>query len=360
MVGIPEWEMLPKLHTVVTHVILGASSEPPGERADRHRIIFYAPRDREPTDSTKDVVDTRQELQALPNVQVDSKAVPTGMYKAKLIPNVAEVDAVLLIRGSDGTASIGYAAYSMEKPVVAITAFGGAAQSLSDDVLTQIYDRYKEIVELTDGELRAMSANWSAREGDTGNRTTADLIVGATEKLVKACGVVATQTKSVLAWTMVGMALLLVLWVVIYLGGSGIVDPVASAAGGKDGRPIMVIGQLWTGPISFFALLYVSALLGTGLRLLGFYQTNKITRLTTFAVGMEAIIAMGVAFGLGLFYLIGSISFTGTVVVLAPNTTTFSTIAVSMSLIGLAAGYLVPLDKLRDRLQKIFTEESNR
>jgi hypothetical protein len=75
---------------------------------------------------------------------------------------------------------------------------------------------------------------------------------------------------------------------------------------------------------------------------------------------MEAIIAMVVAFGLGLFYLIGSISFTGTVVALAPNATTFANIAVSMSLIGLAAGYLVPLEKLRDRLQKIFAEDTNK
>lgn len=360
MVGVPEWDMLPKLHTVVTHVVLGASSETVGEQAGKHRIIFYAPRDREPPDTTNGVVDTLQELQALPNVQVESKSVATGKYKAKLIPNVSEVDAVLLVGGADGTASIGYAAYSMEKPVVAITGFGGAAQSLADDVLAQTYDRYRGFVDLTDGEMRALNANWSAAEGDKTNRANAELIVRATEKLVKAHGVVTTQTKAVLTWSMAGMALLLLLWVAIYLGGSGVGDPAASAAGGTAGQRVKMIGQLWTGPVAFFLLLYISSLLGAGLRLLASYQTNEITRLTTFAVIMEAVISMVVAFGLGLFYLIGSISFTGTVVALTPNATTFANIAVSMSLLGLAAGYLVPLEKLRDRLQKIFEEDTNK
>jgi len=194
-----------------------------------------------------------------------------------------------------------------------------------------------------------LSANWKPDPEDKTNRANADLVVHATEKLVKSCAQASTETTRVLGWSMLGMALLLVLWVAVYLNGAAVAplpEPTAPAAAPSSFRPV-----------AFFLLLYISAAVGTGLRVLVAYQSNQITRLTFFAVGLELVIATNVAFGLALFYLIGGISFTGEVVALAPNNTTFATIAVSMSLLGLAAGYLVPLDKLRDRLQKIFAQE---
>jgi hypothetical protein len=105
-------------------------------------------------------------------------------------------------------------------------------------------------------------------------------------------------------------------------------------------------------------LLYISTAVGTGLRLLVAFQGNQLTRLTGLAVAIELVVALSVAFGLALFYLIGSISFTGQVTMLGSDSKNFPTIAVTMSLLGLAAGYLVPIDKLRDRLHKIFAEEA--
>ena len=110
-------------------------------------------------------------------------------------------------------------------------------------------------------------------------------------------------------------------------------------------------------PVAFFLLLFISAAVGTGLRVLAAFQSNELTRLTGFAVGVELVVALSVAFGLALFYLIGSISFTGEVSMLASNAKKFPMVAVSMSLLGLTAGYLLPLDKLRDRLQKIVAEQ---
>jgi hypothetical protein len=110
---------------------------------------------------------------------------------------------------------------------------------------------------------------------------------------------------------------------------------------------------------AFFVLLYLSSAIGTGLRILVAFQRNQLTQLTGLAMFVEVLVALAVAFGLALFYMIGSISFTSEVNLLVAGTKNFATIAVSMSLLGLCAGYLVPIDKLHDRLQKIFIEEKN-
>ncbi len=409
MVGTPSWNSLSEGHTVASYVVQGASSVPCDNKGAGHRIVFYAPRNTEPDDTTPKAVDTLQELQALPNLDFRHKLVAKGEYKAKVIPNIADVDAVLLVAGADGTASIGYAAYSLERPVVAITGLGGAARTLYDDVLSATYDRYKDAVELDDGELRALSANWKPDAADASNKSNADKVVLASEKIVQGCGLARKQTTRVLGWSMAGMAALLALWIVVHLMGASaapsatamasvISAPTASSAkadasstpasassvaesanvfgqrlaaavkgggGAADtaevkgkgaSPPAATTASAWL-PVAFFALLYVSAAVGTGLRVLVAYQGNQVTRLTLFAVGVELAIATSVAFGLALFYLIGGISFTGKVVALHANSETFATIAVSMSLLGLAAGYLVPLDKLREKLQKIFAPD---
>jgi len=86
-------------------------------------------------------------------------------------------------------------------------------------------------------------------------------------------------------------------------------------------------------PFAFFLLLFISAAVGTGLRVLVAYQSNQLSRLTGFAVWIELVVALSVAFGLALFYLLGSISFTGHVSMLESNAQNFPTIAVSMSLL---------------------------
>lgn len=432
MVGTPSWQALHEGHTVASFVVQGASSAPCDGKAAGHRIIFYAPRDTEPADATPQVTDTLQELQALPNLDLRHRLIAKGEYKAKVIPNITDVDAVLLVAGADGTASIGYAAYSLDRPVVAITGLGGAAWTLYDDVLAATYDRYKEAVALDDSELRALGSNWKPDAEDVHNRQLADKVVLASEKIVQGHGLARRQTTRVLGWSMAGMAALLVLWVAVYLMGAAAVPaapasaalphwapavasaplltpsaahdgpgtaadtasasspappsapasagnvgqiasvpgqakPAQALAGGKSAdpppghdkaaQPLLADAQSGRLPVAFFALLYISAAVGTGLRVLVAFQSSQIARLTLFAVGMELAIATSVAFGLALFYLIGGISFTGKVVALHASSETFATIAVSMSLLGLAAGYLVPLDRLREKLQKIFATD---
>jgi cytoskeletal protein RodZ len=286
--------------------------------------------------------------------------------------------------------------------------------------------------------LLSLTTTWKDKADDATNRATAQNVVSAAEKLVKAYALAGQKTTRVLKWAMVGMALLLGLWVTIYLRGATVAletptqalnaaaaskeqsarlvtdkskpasptaskgdatsnaptmaEPVLLSAGNSDSEPAPAVKgedvatkpsgvetklspssyqsagapsltvtspKAWIPfvPVAFFLLLYISTAVGTGLRVLVAFQSNQLSRLTGFAVWTELVVALSVAFGLALFYLIGSISFTGQVSMLASNAQNFPTIAVSMSLLGLTAGYLVPLDKLRDRLQKIFAEE---
>jgi hypothetical protein len=114
-------------------------------------------------------------------------------FKYGVIPNLADVDGVILISGRDGTANIGYAAYSMGKPVVAITSFKGAAQGISKDILHEDYRHLANLETnkdakcfLNENDLRVLDdANW----GKTDEKYESKIkdIVTAAEHLVNSC-----------------------------------------------------------------------------------------------------------------------------------------------------------------------------
>lgn len=398
-VGVTSWQMLQDGNTVASYVPLGADTVAVTD-GKRHPILFDAPQEPEPSDATADSKDSLQDFKNLRNIDLQEKFVRKSRYittdkstgksvekvadRVKMIPNVTEVDAVVLVGGTYGTSGIGYAAYSMNKPVIALTAFGGTGKDMADDILFDDYNRFVKQEDVTAAEVRALSANWNANVDDAGNHANADLIVRATKSMAKAYGKANKTSLQVLLTTTVAVAVLLVAWILVYLGGSGVIDPAAqavktSASGAAatisvptaaatapatgdaaattagNATSTKMIAQLWSGPLAFFLLLYISALLGAGLRLLAAYQSSAITQLTFLGLWIDLVVSLVVAFGLALLYLIGSISFTGEVVVLA-GTDAFANISVSMSLLGLAAGYLVPLNRLRERLEKIVAE----
>lgn len=401
-VGVTSWQMLQDGNTVASYVPLGADTV---EVTDdkRHTIIFDAPQESEPPDQTAERPDSLQDFKNLRNINLQERFVRKSRYistdratgksvekvadRVKLIPNVTEVDAVVLIGGTFGTSGIGYAAYSMNKPVIAITAFGGTAKDMADDILFDDYNRFVRQGDVSAAEVRALSANWNPDANDAANHANADLIVRATKRMAKAYGKANKNTLRVLLTTTLAVAVLLVAWILIYLGGAGVINPAAegvktSASGAAptvsspaaqptpsasdvvapaaadDVEATKMIAQLWSGPLAFFLLLYISALLGAGLRVLTAYQSGDITQLSFLGLWIDLVVSLLVAFGLALLYLIGSISFTGEVVVLA-GSDAFANISISMSLLGLAAGYLVPLKRLRQRLEKIIAEEGS-
>jgi hypothetical protein len=386
MVGIPEWKRLHDGETVANHVIAGANSAPLGGERKVHEVIFYGPRATEPKPETKpegatsaksaapgtttpdtgtkseaapDAKEavpwpvTLNDVRTLPKLHVDERTVALGSNNARLIPNVSKVDAVVVIAGGDGTANIGYAAYSMNKPVIAVSGLGGTAAELERDVLAAEYERYKDHVGISDTDLRALRTTWSADPKDENNRRTAEQVARVTSSFVKAWGQTETRTRSILKRADVGLIGLLVAWVWTYLLGSKWAAAAFAAAGAAgaaaaESVPVMPAKVV----VSFFALLWITSLLGCGLRLLSDYRQGLIARLEGLEVLTEVAVAMIVAFGLCLFYLIGGITITGEVVALAGSTTkNFAMLAVAMSLLGLAAGFLVPIDMLRERLQ---------
>lgn len=334
MLGVPQWEKLREGRTVTTYVIEGANLIPQKDNK-RHNIIFYGPMEPEPRDTTDKVLDTLQEIKNLPNIALIDKFLGKGDWSAAMIPDVSAADALIMIGGGEGTASIGYAAYSMMKPVVAITAFNGAAESMCKEQLFTEYERFVKQDDISPSELRMLNANWSSKDDSPENAIIAQGIVSLTEKLIKVYGQSNSRSSHILLLTVLGLLIFLPLWVVIFLQ--------------------LPIGL--TRNVAFFLLLFISAVLGTGLRTLTSYQENRIVQLHYLGLGIDITIALLVAFGLALIYLIGGISFTGKVVVLqSQSEETFASIALTMSLLGLTAGYLVPLDRIRQQLEKMITQ----
>jgi hypothetical protein len=180
MVGVPEWSMLKSRQTVATFIVEGASMVK-AARSHPHKVIFYGPQELEPGDDTPKRVDSLLELKQLPHIEIEDKFEGRGNSKAGIIPNIADVDAVMLISGQEGTESIGYAAYSMDKPVIAITSLDGAAARIANEVLSNVYIERGYI---TASQIRDLEAYWN--EDGNQNKEIADKVVSTTEKLVEA------------------------------------------------------------------------------------------------------------------------------------------------------------------------------
>ncbi len=340
VVGIPRWEYLQKHWSLAEYILLGASEVPP-LNGEKHSIIFYAPSGPEPADQTPEP-DTVQEFRQLPNIQLEMKPVGGGLneYGAKLIPNLNEVDAVIMVAGGGGTASIGFASRAMNKPLVTVNSLGGTALALYEDFLSKVLNDLHERKKINDPWV--LNAPWYTQAELTKDQSkieqqtmNAANIVQLTEKVIQAYAQENRGTRITLAATLALTPLLVFLWVMIYL--------------------LSADGQIKAN-YAFFALLWISSLLGTGLQTL-IAQREGTSVLTISRVLMDAAISILVAFGLALLYLIGGISFTGNVVILSKEPTSFASIAVSMSLLGLTAGALIPTRQLLERLQKVIPAE---
>jgi hypothetical protein len=350
MVGVPNWTSLHQCRTVSNWVILGASDDKVKDK-EKHDIVFYGPEESEssfatnqPNDTTEPI-HTLQELQKLPNINLDVRGIdPGGQDQTMWYPDCAEVDAVVLIGGRDNTTTIGCVSKSLKKPCIAITSFGGAAEKLDHDILAHVYAPFIGQDKTLGGYLQTRSVNWG--DDDVANQVNADMIVCGIEKLEKAYRETSEgRWNSWVAVTALISIALPVAWVAIWvrMGSSFISETIA-----------------------FFLLLYIAALFGTGLRIIVTYRENRMIPVTPLSLMMDAAQSLILALGLALIYLIGGISFTGKVVVLEPNeagvkvSDAFTTISLSMSLLGLAAGLLVPLDQLRHGLQRYASTETNK
>lgn len=254
-----------------------------------------------------------------------------GSWAVGRIYQIQEVDAVIMVGGGRGTAQVGYTAPALKKPVLAIAAFGGAARDTWDEYLEAEYAQLGFFDHnFFGGKLANLSERWDP--------SMADLVVSTTKALV--------ERNPYRLEKEMPQTVMVVLPVLLYGAWIGLfVNPI-------DG---------WMSEC-FFALLIVSALLGTGLRTALRVLREVRPRISVRRVLNEGVIGLLVAFGLSLLYLAGGVTITGGmkfVSVIDKDLLEFQRIAVTMSILGFAAGLLIEraAEQLIRRLENVLTEE---
>lgn len=361
IIGSPKYEDLKTGHSAITYAIEGANSVPCKEGGKKHTVILYLPQEHEPADDTRKKVDSVAELEQMQNIQIERRFIHARTIHdipgrdieesgdkdipSSTVIDISDIDAAILIGGGKGTAAVGYFVYAIKKPLIAITGFEGSAELLARDVLREYYEYFTKKGHITTSQFSVLDCHWDVAEKSERNQQNAQKIIHLVEKLAQH-DAREQKDKSKPLWLAMGLIpILLVAWLSIYLSGASL-SPMSKS------YTIFI-------NILFFGSLYISAILGAGLRLLTDYQDNRIARLTYTSLGIDISISLLLAFALVLVYLIGSISFTGgKVVILSQENQAFTTVAISMSLLGLTSGYLLPLNQLRVRLNKLITENT--
>ncbi len=335
IVNASSWTRVKDGTGIAKYVVQGANAAPPPPE-HKHKVYFYAPRDPEPDDQTPEI-DTLRELRALPNVDIADRFSDKPVRISYRINDVSEADAVIVVDGSAGVHQVATAAYSLGKPVIPLTSFGAMTVELYKNLVEPAYDYLRDKGEISANELRALSKHWHIEEDKKEeNFNTAKEIVALTERLVALNVRSERQNTTGLLATIALTVIPILIWVWAFTSP-------------------YIKSQEW----SFFFLLFLSVLPGVGLRTLVSYQQGSTARLTWKGLLVDIAVAIVIAFGLALLFLIGNIAFTGQLAVqfTEGDTGDFARVAVIMSILGLAAGYLVPLGRLRELLENTLAQQ---
>jgi hypothetical protein len=185
----------------------------------------------------------------------------------------AKADCVIVIGGSDGTALAGLSASALRKPVVAIAAFGGAAEQVFKTVR-----QYYEVAGVSEDQSNKLRY-W---EEDTGNT-----VVTIAEQLVSN-NPIAENNRTALRWFLAILTVLMVLWYALYSGTFGAFTP-------------------WKLGIT----IAISALLGSGLRTLTKLGSDPKLAFNPDEQLLTFVTSIIVAFTFVMFYLLGNIVYAG-------------------------------------------------
>lgn len=240
-----------------------------------------------------------------------------GPWAAGRVPQIQAADAILLIGGARGTAQVGYAAAALGRPALAVGGFGGAAEELWPQ-LQPFYERAGRIAD----EIGNLREKWKPEY--------AELTVRALKILVRR-GVFKRSNTQGSALTLILNIFLFTAWVWLF------VDP-----------PIQLHA-------SIFALLAVSAFLGTALRVALRGVLDPAEQKTAEVVLAELSAGLVLAFALAMLYLAGSFTFTGKFQPFANVNEVgedYRRVAVGMTVIGIAGGWL--LERVAERLTRSF------
>lgn len=240
-----------------------------------------------------------------------------GSWLGGRVPLILEADAVLLIGGGKFTLNTGYMAAALEKPVLAVGSFGGAAKTFSNEL--QPY--YQELGPVS-SDIGALAGRWS--DG------CATLVVSALKELVRR-GAFRTKPRLPFGLYMGLMMLCLVSWVVAF---------------NSDAIPYSY---------SLFIILGVAGLLGTMLRNNLRLVFDPTARFSWNELLIEVGAGLLLAFALALLYLVGAVTIKGSAEIMFPTgPAEFQRVAVVMTLLGLGGGLMI--EQAADRVRGWFLE----
>ncbi len=327
-IDIPSWKKLREQIIAVPYIVEGIKKEKIKTQA--YEIVLYQPQDTEPRPpDTPNIVDTLAELMA-PLADNPSNIKWTQrmfISDRDFFINMRDADAFILIGGGYGTNLTGQTAAYLGKPVVALTAFGGAAQQSFELVLSGIY----RDLNVKSSNMVALTQPWD--EDPEKNRESANKVVEFADELYYAMHRRLVPGEQTLRSFLLLMPIALGLWVLILIGI-----------------------QSMMAAIAYILLLTLAAVLGTGLRLLTSVNSKNAPPFTFSFVWTQITLSILVAFGLMLVYLIGGISFTGNFIELGVGGN--SAIATGLSVVGFAAGFLLPISRLRNQLNDAIAGQS--
>lgn len=242
-----------------------------------------------------------------------------GSWLGGRVPLILEADAVLLIGGGKFTLNTGYMAAALEKPVLAVGSFGGAAKTLSNEL--QPY--YLELGPVS-SDIGALGGRWS--DG------CAALVVSALKELVRR-GAFRTKPRLPFGLYMGLMMLCLATWVGMF-----------------NLHP-----QVLPYSYSLFIILGVAGLLGTMLRNNLRLVFDPTARFSWNELVIEVGAGLLLAFALALLYLVGAVTIKGSAEVMFPTgAAEFQRVAVVMTLLGLGGGLMI--EQAADRVRGWFLE----
>jgi len=278
-------------HTADFYITEGAN----GVEGVRTKVLIYGPDDG-PTPFAG-------ERDKFANIEFSYHRI-NGPWTVGRVHQILAADAVILIGGALGVTQTGYSAPMLQRPVLAIPSFGGAAA----DVWRQLESDYKRVEGFT-AKANNLRESW--------HRTHAEIVVKLVEDLVKRNPYKIRDIGSQLS-LLLALLILLTAWVILF------VYPLNSKS------------------LTFFILLGLSALLGTGLRTTLRLNAYESSRISVRQLINEITIGLILAFGLALFYLSGGLVVTGRFdFVKLADDNDFIRVSIMMSLLGLAASVLI-------------------
>lgn len=286
------------------HFVEGAN-EVPG----KHKIIVYLPEsDTRPTPFAA-------EQQNLKNLEFAYRRL-RGEWAVVHAHALREADVVIVLGGKKATLIAGGSAAALQKPVMALPSFEGAGKEIWDEVR-----RYYSASGISEDDQGALREAWT--DG------SAQVAVRCAESLAKR-NPLRPKSQGSQVVMMLSSLLLIAAWVTLLRRPWAL---------GKD--------------IAFYSMLAVAALLGTSLRNALRLVRDDFATLDTRVLINEATAGILIAFGFALLYLAGGIVLTGNVISLTADND-FMRIAISMSILGFAAAFLLneAAESLQERLRE--------